>query len=74
MSLYLPWQQRLLRTVDANIDMFKRYGWYARQVEELQAGRQAAVASFEGQLAWSQVPWCVRELAMDMPAWGTSGT
>lgn len=75
MSTYLPWQQRLLRTVDANVDMFKRYGpSCARTVEELQAGRQAAVASFEGQLAWSQVPWCVRELAMDMPAWGISGT
>lgn len=72
---YEPWQQRLLRTVDANIEMFKKYGQrYERAVQDLQAGRQAAVASFEGRMAWSQVPWSVRELAMDMPAWGISGT
>lgn len=73
---YQPWQEELLKRIDSNIEMFSRYqsAHNVARANELKAGRAAAVESFKGRLDWHDVPWCVAELRMNMPAWGTYGT
>jgi|SanBayMetagenome_1026888.scaffolds.fasta_scaffold129735_2 hypothetical protein len=73
---YEPWQQRLLDIVDQNIKMFSGYdNAHSRAVlEEYVTGRAAAVQSFEGKRAWSEVPYRVTQHLQVMPDWGTRGT
>lgn len=75
-TAYEPWQQRLLAIVDQNIKMFTSYqDDYSRAVlEEYVTGRMAAVQSFEGKRAWSDVPYRVTQHLQVMPDWGTRGT
>lgn len=74
-----PEQQRIIKKLDEVINHYtnlaNRYNSpYDSWVEEFKKGKELALASFRGEVTWTEVPWCVKEMTMEMPDWATRGT
>jgi hypothetical protein len=68
---------RVLKTVDANIDMFSRYsesGWNTQTLEKLKADKEQILQAQRGEIEFDSMTYSAKEWFLDMPAWGTYGT
>jgi len=68
-----------LKIIDNNIEMFsaplyQRFAGNDDRLKELRAGRQEIADFYAGKIPWSKVSYRVKELTMNMPAWGAAGT
>jgi len=68
---------RVLETVDFNIDMFSNYpnsAWNTQTLEKLRNDKAQILQAQSGQIEFDKMTSSARQWFYSMPAWGTYGT